>query len=1606
MFTVTFYSYKGGVGRTLALLNSAYLLAKASAKVAIIDFDLEAPGIDAINPFGDTIKSKKGGIVEYISAYTKVDNPNPDELTSLIDYSYPVKCETFDKDITIIPAGLKDGNYQNYYSALNWSDLYEVKYGYYFFENLKKKIIEEFNPDYLLVDSRTGLADVAGITMHQLADLVVLVFNLNQQNMDGIIKVYHLLFNPKRKNKAKVILVASPVPMDIMPDYQRYEFLLAEAQSKMSNALYDGHIFQLDYNPRLAFDDIIFTKEVPESRLAEQYSEITMKIREVNKGDILYYTSRAEAYIKENNIVEADGIYKQLLKDKPHDERVYVEYVVFLINRGLYPDAMDILKEAPRQCEVILKNPDYHFQYGVVLYRLEDYDAAFLSLKEAEKLKEKPLVLELIANIYYQKGDITNYISYIKEFASSIIRENKYLVGEDSKGFDKLADDFLMTGLSIEFDKKAFIDSLKTRDDFTLIECIALLTVILKEKFSQAQLRQLSEALYPKDKDEVVQDFGILAFIDIVDFTPQSLEVGELKTSRLLKYYYEEISKAAKSCDFEFIKSVGDAVLLFGKKPKDFLTLVNMIFVDQCVPGQYGFELRLRMVANAGFYHFIIDKQGGKDPVGSETIKLFRLEKLAQTWEVVVLHELFAGLRNYLDAFKIKYLVQQWDEPLKGFEFLGATTAYYRLIPPVKAGKTKAALSDQYKAMRLKLYGESISIPVFAKIYREINMEDNFLDLSLDKDFFKGTDYLSAAHYKERRHEIQGTTDEDYEETGGRASLREDELYRQRRDDKTIKASEFLALFNKGFIFGLPGAGKTTMLKYIAYQAFKQNLDVNILFVNCRDLHEDDLPKGGMDDAIGISDILSFLTTAFLYPGTRVATFKRDELEIVKRTVEAMFQAWQRKELIVAIDALDESQSKAVRDAVIEYCRALMAEIQSAERDINAAGENIVYATSRIAELQDVGHLREPFFYINPITQDQMRAMARHFWGNESLLYKKFDDEIWQNSAAQKLGGTPLTAMLLLFYYEAFREFGMRCRTYDIIMKFILKRIWEELKRGLLRASINMYEFIMDAVKEDFLKVNPEIRAKYDALSSLAFDLLYKAGEHKAAARTFNEVTLREHLLGCLSSEGCVPDTLNTELVNGWISVFKRDHLLIPAGPNDYIFLHSTVMEFLAGRYYASNYLEDENGRTFDVPFRKDMESLEVLPIAAGDDYKTGAEILNVMSRFYEDNRNSTLPFRCLSETEAVENYVINKLGTDPLREKERNKIDKLLSKKEWAYCYVKDIVLKIDEKEPEKLRKQFSSLIPLCRNKLFDYLEGWELNYKAEREAFLKVILEKKIFESHTGLKSKAILDGVVKEIKAKGITSYLQFEGAGSPFDTNFTYYEKFVSYESEKAVAAENRRKILIGFYGSPNFKHSGVIFDLAMSPDRKFLATASGDFTLKLWDLETSRELKTFFGHQGQITVCIFTKDGSGLISGSWDNTLKQWDIKSGEVIRTFSGHKGAVYTCIQTQDGSGLISGSWDNTLKQWDIKSGEVIRTFTGHQGLVYTCIVTQDGSGLISGSWDMTLKVWEIATGKLIDTIMLPWIPRHIAHVSDRPGMIVTGNGNGTLTLLDVSGV
>ena len=136
--------------------------------------------------------------------------------------------------------------------------------------------------------------------------------------------------------------------------------------------------------------------------------------------------------------------------------------------------------------------------------------------------------------------------------------------------------------------------------------------------------------------------------------------------------------------------------------------------------------------------------------------------------------------------------------------------------------------------------------------------------------------------------------------------------------------------------------------------------------------------------------------------------------------------------------------------------------------------------------------------------------------------------------------------------------------------------------------------------------------------------------------------------------------------------------------------------------------------------------------------------------------------------------------------------------------------------------------------------------------------------------------------------------------------------------------------------------GSVNGVAVTADGRRAVSASGDNTLKVWDLESGQELRTLAGHSDSVSGVAVTADGRRAVSASWDNTLKVWDLESGQELRTLAGHSAYVTGVAVTADGRRAVSASGDKTLKVWDLESGQELRTLAGHSASVTGVAVTR----------------------------------------------------------------
>ena len=106
---------------------------------------------------------------------------------------------------------------------------------------------------------------------------------------------------------------------------------------------------------------------------------------------------------------------------------------------------------------------------------------------------------------------------------------------------------------------------------------------------------------------------------------------------------------------------------------------------------------------------------------------------------------------------------------------------------------------------------------------------------------------------------------------------------------------------------------------------------------------------------------------------------------------------------------------------------------------------------------------------------------------------------------------------------------------------------------------------------------------------------------------------------------------------------------------------------------------------------------------------------------------------------------------------------------------------------------------------------------------------------------------------------------------------------------------------------------------------------------------------------------FSPEGQTLASGSWDNTVRIWDVNTARPLRTLTGHTGWVISVSFSPDGQTLATGSWDNTVRIWDVNTGDPLRTLTGHTSVVRSVSFSPDGQTVATGSDDGIVLLWDL---------------------------------------------
>lgn len=415
----TFYSYKGGVGRSMALLNVAYTLHSLGRHVLVVDLDLEAPGVSGFLRRYEELEATdehKPDVVDLLSdlmpaVQWEMGDASRPELPVLGRYLRSVKSDgskyapaknpLFRRTRLDVLCVSDERDYAERLSTLDIARLTgpqlemagnlirEIFFGHEFpWSWLPTEEEKPTRYDYILIDSRTGFTETSGLCIGPLADRLVLFCGLNDQNINGtaeFLKVVGLKpstqgeawddDDPKESESAPrlgqkpTLLIASPVPFGEM-EMKKARFA---AMEKVLGAAPDARI---SYHPRLSIIETVFCRDGAEEGIRLEYDDISMRLLSM-VGDIPDQWERRTSISDTKVRLEIEAGRRAAALDEREGNRISI-YLIYRANRLMEQaqqktgtEAEELFRSAEEkyQAALAIKPDDHevHYNWGCAL---------------------------------------------------------------------------------------------------------------------------------------------------------------------------------------------------------------------------------------------------------------------------------------------------------------------------------------------------------------------------------------------------------------------------------------------------------------------------------------------------------------------------------------------------------------------------------------------------------------------------------------------------------------------------------------------------------------------------------------------------------------------------------------------------------------------------------------------------------------------------------------------------------------------------------------------------------------------------------------------------------------------------------------------------------------------------------------------------------------------------------------------------------------------------------------------------------------------------------------------------------------------------------------
>lgn len=291
----TFYSYKGGVGRTQSLANVAVYLANQGHDVVVVDLDLESPGLhyyfsppDKLGrQFLDQDLAEREGLIDFLEVCAAGPVQEPQIGPLLMDCGHRFQHKG---RLRILGAGRLDDDYPRRVAEFSWERFYEQENGYPFMELMREQLLAS-GADFILLDSRTGMTDVGSVCTFQLPEVVVILFALHMQGIEGAARVKAAIEQQQRtmpegaSRLEKVLLLPARVDewgatnlLDVW--IKRVREFLDDDSPEIELLLH--HDDRIPYLAQVAFgEQVIMDPSAEPNDLSRAYQRLTNKLEDV-----------------------------------------------------------------------------------------------------------------------------------------------------------------------------------------------------------------------------------------------------------------------------------------------------------------------------------------------------------------------------------------------------------------------------------------------------------------------------------------------------------------------------------------------------------------------------------------------------------------------------------------------------------------------------------------------------------------------------------------------------------------------------------------------------------------------------------------------------------------------------------------------------------------------------------------------------------------------------------------------------------------------------------------------------------------------------------------------------------------------------------------------------------------------------------------------------------------------------------------------------------------------------------------------------------------------------------------------------------------------------